>query len=102
MSKPMLRPPNDALTQLMLAEHERNGGEREAPRPFVEEPPPPAPEPFRIPPPDWRAEEQEREIPADPEPAASLQARPAPKRSKPEATSTPRLDQVKAWREQDR
>jgi hypothetical protein len=92
--------PSDALTELKQRE-----GDYDPPAPaiFNEEPPVPAPEPPRIPPPDWRGEERDRaeraageaEPPvSEPEPAESLQPRPAPKRNKPKAT--PNLDKVRA------
>jgi hypothetical protein len=105
MAKRVSRVPNDALTEIMLADHERSGDERETPQQFVEqsEPPPPEPEPLRIPPPDWRAEERARaEQEGEPavtelEPPKSMQAQPAPKRGK---SSTPRLDEFKRSLEQ--
>jgi hypothetical protein len=98
------RNPSEALQQIWMEDAAIEGDDdREPPPVFRQTESQPEPEPLRIPPPDWRAEERERakrenkSAPVELESPQSLQSRPAVKRKR-----TPLLDEVKRWREQNR
>jgi hypothetical protein len=99
-------PPTPALEELYRRDQEAGGD------PLENRPPPPGPRPdppqplvpVIVPPPDWRAEEEERAWRAARDEAGELDEPgrqrpdyPAAKQKK-NTGATPRLDEVKAWR----